>query len=196
MLYATLTVAFATLASFVNAQLPNNIQPCCTISPNSVNSTVRESWCQAQKNTCPQICGGFSKLNSTCDSTTLTFNCICGDGTTPNMSDYQQSVPGQMCRQWFSACITASGDDLQEQEACKAVSCGNKTISAQQSSVASSSPTGSSGASTSSGGDAASATGAAPSSASSGAATAIAIAREYGTPLLAGGFAALFGLAL
>ncbi|KAF1998086.1 hypothetical protein P154DRAFT_524394 [Amniculicola lignicola CBS 123094] len=110
------------------------------------------------------------------------------------MSDYQQSVPGQMCRFWFELCINASGTDLGLQEECKSVECGNRTTTAAQSSAAaSSSPTASGGGADSS----SSATSASATAAqSSGAAAALAIAREYGTPILAGGLAAVFGLAL
>lgn len=114
------------------------------------------------------------------------------------MDLYQQSVPGQMCRYWFDACINATGTDLAAQFQCTSArdtKCGNLTSDGEQSSSTSASP--SRTASQTSGGDTQSATAATTGAASTGgAATAIAMAREFGTPLLAGGMVALFGLAL
>lgn len=129
---------------------------------------------------------------------TLEFKCECRNGTTPDMSQYEQSVPGQMCRFWFDQCINATNQNLEFQVSCqneRNAKCGNLTVEdgTSSSSAASAGPTASGTRGT---GGGASATAAAPSSASSGAATAIAMAREYGTPVLAGGMLAIFGLAL
>lgn len=112
------------------------------------------------------------------------------------MSLYQQSVPGQMCRLWFDTCINATGSDLQAQFQCRTdrdTKCGNLTTDGESTSTSSASSA--STASQTGGGNAASAT-IASSSSTAAAATVLAMAREYGTPLFAGGMAALFGLAL
>lgn len=112
------------------------------------------------------------------------------------MKQYEQSVPGQMCRFWFDLCINATGSNLAEQFQCQQsrdTQCGNLTTKAAESSSAS---TSGGPSRTSGGGDSPSSTaGGAGASQSSGAA-ALAFAREYGTPALAGGMIALFGLAL
>jgi hypothetical protein len=114
------------------------------------------------------------------------------------MTDYQQSLPGLQCREWFDQCIAASPNDIFGQEACKSVTCGNKTseaLTSSSSAAPSATPTATGG-----GGDKSSspsATSASPSvAASSGAAVALGLAREYGTPALAAGLMAAFGLAL
>jgi hypothetical protein len=113
------------------------------------------------------------------------------------MDLYEQSVPGQMCRFWFDTCITASGTDRIAQEQCKTErddKCGTLTADGEETTTTSTSAsaTASETAATS-----ASSTDASMTAASTGgAATAVAIAREYGTPLFAGGMVALFGLAL
>ncbi|KAF2185104.1 hypothetical protein K469DRAFT_708387 [Zopfia rhizophila CBS 207.26] len=199
MLYSNLLVAAAAFFSFASAQnsTATPVGPCCNVDPGSIDSDLRADWCRAERNTCPEVCGGISKLQqggNDCNAQTLNFTCVCSDGTRPNMSEYQQSVPGLMCRQWFENCIAASGEDLEKQEACKSVECGNKTTraAASSSAAASDGPTATGG-----GGDQASATAGSPTSAqSSGAATALAIARDYGTPVLAAGMMALFGFAL
>lgn len=112
------------------------------------------------------------------------------------MDEYQQSVPGQMCRYWFDQCINATNQDLEWQVECRNqrdANCGNKTTSAGAKSSVEPSSTPSA---TDGGKDEPSSTGAAPSETSKGAAAGLAFAREYGTPLLAGGLAAFFGLAL
>jgi hypothetical protein len=114
------------------------------------------------------------------------------------MALYQQSVPGQMCRFWFDQCINATNENLEFQVECQAqrdTKCGNLTTSdADETSTSSAGPS----ATPTSGGDSQESgtpTGA-PTESSSGAANALALARNYGTPLLAGGIAAVFGLAL
>lgn len=113
------------------------------------------------------------------------------------MALYQQSVPGQMCRFWFDQCINATNENLEFQVECQSqrdTKCGNLTTSdADETSTASAEPT-----ATPTGGDSeesGSPTGA-PSESPTGAANTLALARNYGTPLLAGGIAAVFGLAL
>ncbi|KAF2740452.1 hypothetical protein EJ04DRAFT_455576 [Polyplosphaeria fusca] len=201
MLYSMLLVAAAAFTGLVSAQNATFANgPCCSVDVSGLNSTVRGDFCQAQQNTCREICQEASTTrfkNNTCAVETLQFNCTCGDNSTPNMSDYQQTVPGQLCLLWFADCIEASGQNLEAQETCKSVQCGNKTTEGGDSSSSSSATGGPTGSATTGGnGGQASATNEAQSSSSSAAATALAIAREYGTPLLAGGFAALFGLAL
>jgi uncharacterized membrane protein YgcG len=133
--------------------------------------------------------------------TTLAYTCKCKNGTSPDMSIYQQSVPAQMCLYWYEGCVNATNQNKQEQLACESArssNCGNLTIdsSGQVSTTTRSSSatgTGSSGGS-SGGSSAASSTGSA--SQTSGAAVALDIARDYGTPMLGAGILALFGLAL
>lgn len=140
---------------------------------------------------------------------TLKFSCKCRNGTdvSSTMSQYQQTVPGQMCLVWYSNCIQASGTDATAQFECEQARdslCGNKTIeqateagnsgsgsgSSSGSSSASGSPSATSGNSPSATGSSGSAT---SSTAAPGAAANLAI---YGTSALAGGLFALFGMAL
>jgi hypothetical protein len=117
------------------------------------------------------------------------------------MSSYQQTVPGQMCLFWFDACINATGSDAEAQFNCiqtRDTKCGNDTIDASGSGSDSSS----SASATTSGGPSATGSGAGSTSSSttSDAAepskAAAASFSTYGTPALAGGLLALFGLAL
>jgi hypothetical protein len=136
--------------------------------------------------------------NSAIAQETLEYTCECRNGTIPDMPLYEQSVPGQMCRFWYDQCINATNENLEFQVECqnqRDSRCGNLTTSDESdtSSTASAGPS-----ATATGGDSGetgSPTGA-PSESPTGAANTLALARNYGTPLLAGGIAAIFGLAL
>jgi len=123
------------------------------------------------------------------------------------MSEYEQTVPGQMCRFWHDQCINATfasnGEGNEEQQfACdtiKAAECGNKTskdAETTSTSSRSSRPTStpSNTASGSGGEDTSSTAPASEPSATTGAA--FRLAQDFGTPVLAGGLIALFGIAL
>lgn len=136
-----------------------------------------------------------SSLTRTQDD--LTFTCKCSNGTDASsvMSDYQQSVPGQMCRFWFDSCINATGSDASAQFQCiqaRDTQCGNLTIGdSDDDSSASASP---SSAPSRTSGSSSSPTASGATQSSTGAAAAnVAI---YGTPALVGGLFALFGFAL
>jgi hypothetical protein len=129
---------------------------------------------------------------------TLEYVCECKNGTKPQMENYEQSVPGQMCRFWFDRCIEATNENLEFQIECRTQrdeKCGNLTSKPQADQTSSSAESTASPTGTGAQGSA-SATDAAPSASATGAAAGLDIARNYGTPLLVGGLAAFFGLAL
>jgi cobalamin biosynthesis Mg chelatase CobN len=207
---SSIIVAASAFAGFAAAQNStfNTPIPCCTVDPNSVDQDDRQSWCQANQNTCVELCGGRGQLASNgnqCDSSTLKFSCKCRNGTdvSSSMSQYQQTVPGQMCLVWYSNCIAASGSDATAQFECEQARdslCGNKTVADATEAGNSGSSSGSSSASPSAtNSDSPSSTGAsesgsaASSTSTPGAASNLAF---YGTSALAGGLFALFGMAL
>jgi cobalamin biosynthesis Mg chelatase CobN len=139
--------------------------------------------------------------------------CVCAsDNQSPDVADYEQTLPGLMCREYKDQCVAAAPNNLDLQTACLATNCGNKTVddatssissSASASATSSSSRTASGSetsetASSTSGGDSASSTASQSASATAGssAASGLNIASSYGTGLLAVGILAAFGLAL
>lgn len=129
----------------------------------------------------------------------------------PNVSDYEQTLPAFVCREYVDQCVNAHPNDLDGITTCRDTVCGNKTIdeasSSSSSSSSSASATGSSTrsssgsdasetASSTSGGAAQTASESASSTADASAASALNIASNYGTGLLAVGILAAFGLAL
>ncbi|KAH8731346.1 hypothetical protein GQ44DRAFT_325133 [Phaeosphaeriaceae sp. PMI808] len=204
MLYTTLFVAAASFAGFASAQNQtfDTPIPCCSVPVNQVNPTsLRSTWCEANQNTCVDLCGGQSKIGingNTCDSSTLSFTCKCTNGTdvSSSMRNYQQSVPGLMCRYWHGLCINATGTNAAQQFGCNQAlnSCGNLTTKggadASSSAPATASRT-SGGSSSPSGSSTAGASGAAPST--PGAAAGLV---QYSTPILAAGLLVVFGIAM
>ncbi|KAJ5677355.1 uncharacterized protein N7477_002988 [Penicillium maclennaniae] len=97
------------------------------------------SWCQGQRNVCPDMCKGSTDSNN-CDSTTLQFQCTCSDGTTPDSSQYIQTVPFYVCQATYGQCIDAHPNDANGQKACKAAAtCGTKNATALNEAASSSS---------------------------------------------------------
>ena len=73
MLYSSVIVAVSALAGFAAAQ-NNTVIPCCTVPVNNVPEDQRQSWCDAQENTCVDLCGGQGEIASngnTCDAVSL-----------------------------------------------------------------------------------------------------------------------------
>ncbi|KAK4983054.1 hypothetical protein LTR66_008979 [Elasticomyces elasticus] len=204
MFYSGLLLAATVFSSLVSSQSQsqNTSGTSLTIDPNSVPRSERQAWCRAQTTSCPQICGGQAMPNR-CDPDTLTYACTCTDGSTPNISDYQSTLPFYICLKSKDQCVAAHSD-LSGQRACLAVTCGQRNASdASASSTTSSSAASSSTAAASSSGSGAAgaASGSATASASASAtrsasAAAMGFAQNYGTSALFAGMLAVFGLAL
>lgn len=74
MLYSSVIVAVSALAGFAAAQTNNTVIPCCSVATNLVPEDKRQSWCDAQENTCVDICGGQGQIASNgneCDAVSL-----------------------------------------------------------------------------------------------------------------------------
>ncbi|KAH4480197.1 hypothetical protein HBH89_251450, partial [Parastagonospora nodorum] len=58
-------------ASIVVAMASQNFDtpiPCCNVSPGLVSADDKSSWCQANLNTCTEVCGGQGQTSgNTCD---------------------------------------------------------------------------------------------------------------------------------
>jgi hypothetical protein len=66
MLYSTIIVAASAFAGFASAQNATSDTPipCCSVAASSVSADDRQTWCQANQNTCVELCGGQGKLAS------------------------------------------------------------------------------------------------------------------------------------
>jgi len=206
MLYSTLLIAASAIAG-ASAQLISNGTsyntpiPCCSLPANQLSSDRRSEICEAQFNTCNELCGGVGRVASNgniCDKQTLEYTCNCSNGTTlatAQLGRYQQTVPGLVCRDWYNTCINRTGNAVDQQFQCRLAfqqQCGNDTSGANPT-TSSAMPTRTGSASGGSGSGSPSGTAPADAGQTTGAAAAFA---TYGTPILAGGLLAAFGIAL
>jgi len=136
--------------------------------------------------------------------TTLTYSCLCANGSTPDLALYKNTLPDYICQANFAACIKAHPDDAVGQGKCKTdiqANCGTldvanftSTPASTRSSAAvavatttSASPTANVKAAT---------TSAAASATSSAAGVALAAGKQAGAGVLAAGLLAAFGYML
>lgn len=130
---------------------------------------------------------------------TLNYTCTCSDNSTPNISDYTQTVPFYVCDQWVANCVDNHPDDLTGQAGCRSVTCGSQNVSEAETTTSSAAPDATTSASSSSGTESPSTTtssGAETSATESSAAMAVHVVENYGTGILFAAMMALFGLAL
>jgi hypothetical protein len=77
----------------------------------------------------------ISKLQITLtlfSQSTLKFNCICADGSVPDVSPYVETVPFYVCEETYGQCINSHPNDAEGQRACKAAAtCGSKNATAE-----------------------------------------------------------------
>jgi len=112
------TTAVAVIALLVSAQAQY------TINPNSVPLATREKWCTSQEAACPLLClqlpgSSSTTAANTCDPTTLTYNCVCGNGQSPNATEYSQTLPYYICQEWGQQCVANCGNNNNDcQAAC------------------------------------------------------------------------------
>nr|OQO30556.1 hypothetical protein B0A51_01182 [Rachicladosporium sp. CCFEE 5018] len=93
------------------------------IDPTSVNITLRNNWCGNEVAQCPLICsqvtGSLTITSNTCDAQSLTYSCVCSDGTSPNITEYTQTLPFFICQEWGNQCSSNCGTDNTCVAACR-----------------------------------------------------------------------------
>ncbi|KAM5471180.1 hypothetical protein MauCBS54593_003520 [Microsporum audouinii] len=115
MLFSTL-VTLPVIASTVSALGSNYTVP-PDFNPGLVSPEEKTNWCDAEANTCNDVCGSY-KVNR-CDPTLLEYSCECQNGTIPQMDLYINSLPWFICQATFGQCIKAHPDDADGQQVCK-----------------------------------------------------------------------------
>ncbi|OBT43334.1 hypothetical protein VE00_06902 [Pseudogymnoascus sp. WSF 3629] len=93
------------------------------IEPSTVLLTTREVWCNDQTSTCPLLCtqypgGSMTTTANDCDPKTLTYDCTCGNGLSPNMTEYSLTIPFHICIEWGQQCVAGCGGVNTCQAAC------------------------------------------------------------------------------
>jgi hypothetical protein len=62
---------------------------------------------------------------------TLTYTCICSDGTEPDVVDYEGTLPYFICEESYSQCVSNNSNDVVSQRSCKTnieSKCGTKLL--------------------------------------------------------------------
>jgi len=182
------------------------------IDPTSVPLSTRQQWCTSQETSCPLLCLQLPGASSTttendCDPTNLTFDCICGNGQSPNASEYSQTLPYFICVTYGDQCVAACNGDTACQSACRDDHpCGaqnpTRVNTTSTSTMASTTlPAGATSGSagvvyTGLGGGAVATTAAASSNNKNGAQAALDLGRNYGLAVIFGGLFAGFALVM
>ncbi|TVY42459.1 hypothetical protein LSUB1_G001730 [Lachnellula subtilissima] len=94
-----------------------------TIDPSSVPIATRDGWCTTQKQSCPLLCTQISSSSTTssnnCYPDTLTYSCVCGNGMSPNVTEFSQTLPYFICTEYGNQCVTACNGDTNCQSNCR-----------------------------------------------------------------------------
>lgn len=145
--FTAAAIASSALLSLASAQEQYQI------SPDSVSETTRQFWCNSQITQCPLIClqppsETANIIDNTCEQETLSYSCVCGDGLSPNVTQYTQTLPYFICQEWGNQCVAACGNgnnacssDCRENHPCGAqdpIRPNSSTISSTMSSSSSS----------------------------------------------------------
>ncbi|KAJ5037453.1 uncharacterized protein L3040_007628 [Drepanopeziza brunnea f. sp. 'multigermtubi'] len=64
--------------------------------------------------------GHRSILHNRCEASDLSYSCICGNGLTPNLTEYSQTLPYFTCTEFGSQCVANCNGDSLCQSACRA----------------------------------------------------------------------------
>ncbi|KAF3313041.1 hypothetical protein TWF173_006422 [Orbilia oligospora] len=102
----SVVVALASLLSAVSAQTY------FPVDPEEIDLGTKQTWCLNQISSCGLLCldqkSGSGFVND-CDIETLQYQCICADNTTPNTTEYSQTIPYFLCTYQVQNCIQNCG---------------------------------------------------------------------------------------
>ncbi|KAF8424611.1 hypothetical protein EV426DRAFT_712423 [Tirmania nivea] len=84
------------------------------ITADDVLNSTREIWCQQQMGICPNLCqdqAHVDPVNNDCWSEDLHYECVCKGGFRPNLTEYSQTIPYNLCMQSIQACADNCGNN-------------------------------------------------------------------------------------
>ncbi|KAI9821173.1 MAG: hypothetical protein M1827_003907 [Pycnora praestabilis] len=160
-------------------------------SPSTNPNFVSAGWCAGELNTCPLLCGGTTNQN-TCDSNGLTYQCTCGNGSSPDTAAYTNTLPFYICQQVVANCVAANPMNAAGQTNCRNQNvCGNLNADTVPAATSSASSASSSASATSSA--TASPTTSTTASPSASKSFAMSLTNDHSPSLLVAGILAAFG---
>ncbi|TVY68753.1 hypothetical protein LSUE1_G005511 [Lachnellula suecica] len=182
------------------------------IDPTSVPIATRNGWCTTQKQSCPLLCtqinsGSRTTAQNDCDPDDLTFTCVCGNGASPNATEFSQTLPYFICTEYGTQCVAACNGNTDCQSACRSdhpcgaqnpirVNTSTITTMASTTTGAGSTSTGAGVVYTGLGGGSAETAAASTSGKKSGASSPLDMGRNYGLAVVAAGIFAGFALVM
>lgn len=96
-----------------------------TVDPDKVPEGTKITWCDNQMSSCPILCSQTSsepveppQLNN-CSPDTLIYQCVCADGTTPNATEYSETIPYYLCTEANTQCVERCQGSAACQSACR-----------------------------------------------------------------------------
>nr|POF26003.1 hypothetical protein CFP56_22151 [Quercus suber] len=65
------------------------------------------------------VAASAETIDNDCDSSTLTYACVCSNGLSPNITEYSQTLPYFICTEWGSQCVSNCNGNTDCQSACR-----------------------------------------------------------------------------
>lgn len=84
------------------------------ITADDIDEATREIWCEQQKSVCPNLCqdqAHVDPINNDCWTEDLHYECVCKGGSRPNMTEYSQTIPYNLCIASVQACANNCGNN-------------------------------------------------------------------------------------
>jgi len=97
-------------ASFIGLSSAQVYPP---VNPDDIDINIRNLWCVNQQEACPALCEDQEQVSATtndCDPETLTFECLCENNVSPNMTEYSMTIPYHLCQQSITNCVANCGN--------------------------------------------------------------------------------------
>ncbi|GFF41353.1 hypothetical protein IFM58399_06233 [Aspergillus lentulus] len=118
MIFSRTLIVAASMVGLVSSQTWT------AVNISAIDPATRSKWCLDQTSSCPLLC---LQINATsdprqneCDSDSLSYQCVCSNGISPNTSEYSQTIPFYLCTEANNECVDrCSSADSACQSACR-----------------------------------------------------------------------------
>jgi hypothetical protein len=103
MIFSRTLIVAASMVGLVSSQTWT------AVNISAIDPATRSKWCLDQTSSCPLLC---LQINATsdprqneCDSDSLSYQCVCSNGISPNTSEYSQTIPFYLCMEANNECV-------------------------------------------------------------------------------------------
>jgi len=126
----TRAVAVVALAAATLVSAQNSTSVFTVANPGAIDLSTRVGWCTAQQNACAKFCQNLAQ--NSCSTDTLTYECSCTNNESPDLTQYADTLPYNICQYNFATCNSNGVGNAQVQAACVTNiqdKCGKKKLS-------------------------------------------------------------------